>query len=129
VAVFKSGYYRIIVKKTIKHLATPDLAPSSPDIRGKRLGFSAVLDGSWNVGYLNPEACTIKFSWGSAKEQSGASVEKIWHPHKVDYLGLGDPQAGEFQVDAMKAMFFEVYNNPFETEKVIVSTEWCPEDI
>jgi len=129
---FRYGYYRIIVKNTsiIKYLVVPNPAPSFPDIRGERLGFDTVPDGSWNVGYLKREAGVDQYLWDSAAEQSLATVEKIWHPRKVDYMELGDPEATtEFHLRSTAQIFPAVYNNHFGVEQVVVNIEWCPEDI
>jgi hypothetical protein len=129
---FRYGYYRIIVKNTsiIKYLAVLNPAPSFPDIRGERLGFDSVPDGSWNVGYLKREAGADPYLWDSAAEQSLAAVEKVWHSRKVDYMELGDPQATiEFHFRSTTQIFPAVYTDHFGVEKVVVNIEWCPEDI
>lgn len=106
------SYHRIIVDDTadIKYLPSlPGSAPSVPDILGERLGFT-VPEGDWNVAYLKREPETMRYAWDSAVEQALATVEKIWHPQKVEYLDLGKECVPGSRLKSEGQMFFTIYS-------------------
>lgn len=58
-----------------------------------------------------------------------ATIEKIWHPRKVDYLELGKECVPGSRLQSEGQIFSAVYSQHFRVDKVVVNTEWCPESV
>ena len=149
---FEHGYYRILVEPTgqIKYLAFsdketarlgdgveyaatygdfPEAGPPVPDIQGCRLGFVGVPGGEWNVGHLQVGEEEGRFSIGRTEWRELDTIDKAWHPRRIDRSELEGGRCGIEEVQGRGQMYCAVYGGRFGLDEVMVCTEWYPDSI
>jgi hypothetical protein len=127
--VHKKGFYRILVgKSNIKYLAFSALSRSwVDDQRGERLEFKTVPSGDWNIGELEFNTNTAKFTMLKTQTQSLPSAKK-WHPLGFDVLSLPDAQADD-TIQMSNRLLTTSCIYPINGELVVRHVDWDPDDI
>lgn len=148
---FQHGYYRILIKPlTIKYLVFVDTSRYSftfgeprllddpgweelsyqeiPDFHGSRLDFNMVPAGEWNIANLVRREGSEKLHLGTTEQRKLATITQLWHPNRVDCLGIRPVSAGPDQLQYEGHIYGTTCANQFGKDIVFVCIEWSPDD-
>jgi hypothetical protein len=123
------GYYRIQTAAAVIKYLRFSLKDWKFDPHGRKLDFTAIPTGSWNIGHLAVASATGKYLLVSTASEVLQQATCVWYPDRVDYLALQHDEAQTHSLHCAGELHAAVYPGHLGAEKIVAVWEWFPDDV